>query len=276
MAENGKCVYKMGEPALIIAWMKLMVLFSLYFFRAMQNYQKDDLIPRDTSTILSSQRTGRSRTSTWSQNMSTDDASSYTATTRSGSFRNTPPGGGMPRIRSVDSSISRLRSESISSTSTIANERRLASGMSPPVPVPPTPTSAYKMMMLNNSAMGGGGGVNNVSSTDSANSASSSYSMDYENNNNNSSGNYSKSIGDEEEDIVGDESYVPWNPISSDEGVNGHHNLHLPIHHQSSDMSDYVETSVGIMNGTPSSSTADVQSPLSPYDNYIPMSPGES
>ena len=182
----------------------------------------------------------------------------------------------MPGIHSVDSCILRLRSESVSSTSTIANERRLASGMSPPVPVPPTPTSAYKMMMMNSSGLTGGGGVNNVSSTDSANSASSSYSMDYENNNNNSSGNYSKSVGDEEEDIVGDESYVPWNPIGNDEGVNGHHhhNLSLPIHHPSPDMSDYVETSVGVMNGTPSS-TADVQSPLSPYDNYIPMSPGK-
>ncbi|CAG7836505.1 unnamed protein product [Allacma fusca] len=192
--------------------------------KAWQNSAKDEFIPP--------------RTRAWTYNDSSN----------SRSFHSTPPG--MPRIPSVDGSLmSRIRTESISSSST---ERRV-SGMSPPssssIPIQSSPKSNSYSNTL-------------CSTTDSA---SSSYSMDYENNNNHSNSGsgggggsshaYSKSQDE-------DDSYVQWNP--SDE-----HNLTLPLH---PDHSDYVETSIRAVNGTPSS-TADMQSPLSPFDNYIPMSP---
>lgn len=195
----------------------------------MQNYSKEDVIPRQ-------------RTYTWnSENNSMR------------SFHSTPPAG-MNRINSMDGSL-RIRTDSMSSAG------RGGAGMSPPVPIlTPTPSISFNSPMCS-------------TGTDSA---SSSYSVDYDNNNQSHGGHllhpelYSKS-NDE------DESYVPWNPGEDQQpSLNSLGSLTLPLN---PDMSDYVDTSIVSRDSTSStaqtpSSYMEMQSPMSPFDNYLPMSPG--
>jgi len=209
---------------------------------AMDNFSKDDAIPREREVV------GRLRTYTWNNDSG-----------RANTFHNNTPPGGMNRMNSMDGPI-RIRTDSMSS------ERRSVIGMSPPVPIlsRTPPSLAFSSPMCS-------------TGTDSA---SSSYSVDYENNLNNNGHHHGsqpsggglvvssagpKSLEDE------DASYVPWNPGENPQS------LTLPL--GLGDKSDYVETSIN--NSKESSSAAqtpssymEMQSPMSPYDNYVPMSPG--
>jgi len=120
-----------------------------YYYRAMQNYSKEELAYRDVPR--------RGRTYTWNSTYS-ESAS------RPPSFASqTPPV--MTRLHSVDSGTPRLRTESMTSTDS-------RSGSSPPISISLShqtpPTISFHSPLL-------------YSTTDSA---SSSYSVDYENNNN--------------------------------------------------------------------------------------------
>jgi len=199
----------------------------------MQNYSKEDVIPRV-------------RLDTWNS----DSNSSVR------SMHSTPPG--MSRINSMDGSL-RIRTDSVSSA---AGSQTQGSnmGMSPPVPIiGPTPSISFNSPMCS-------------TGTDSA---SSSYSVDFDNNNHSMGGDhmqhdiYSKSVEDE--------SYVAWNPADDQQhSLNSLGSLTLPLNQ---DMSDYVDTSIVSRDSTSSaaqtpSSYMEMQSPMSPFDNYLPMSPG--
>lgn len=222
----------------------------------MQNYSKEDLIPRD--------RDSRRRTYTWNNDQSLGS--------RTSSFHNSsaPPG------------MSRLRTDSMSSTFSTKTTGTSGGGfgMSPPMAVPnmshQQPSFAFNSPLCS-------------TGTDSA---SSSYSIDYDNNNHHpathgsqrgssnlysgggSSGETGYSKSQEE-----DESYVPWNPSDEQQtSLNSLSSLTLPLNQ---DTSDYVETSLGSKDCTSStaqtpSSYMEMQSPMSPFDNYMPMSPGEN
>lgn len=230
----------------------------------MQNYSKDDIIPRDTR---------RSRTNTWnsSYNESSSFGSRHSSFAHHGHLNNqhgtTPPI--MTRINSLDGSSMRIRTESIGSDSRLT-------GVSPPMPI--IHNSMNPSLSFNSPL---------CSTTDSA---SSSYSIDYENNNNNHNHRFISGYQDEEED----ESYVPWNP--ADDRSNQHPQtsasnnslLTLQLQRGGTEENDYVETTIGsggVTNSASKGSTAgstsatpsshmDTQSPVSPFDNYLPMSPG--
>jgi len=205
-----------------------MLIFCLHFSRAMQNYSKEDVIPRE-----------RARTYTWNS-----ESNSMR------SFHSTPPG--MNRINSMEGSL-RIRTDSMSSAGREA-------GMSPPVPIlTPTPSISFNSPMCS-------------TGTDSA---SSSYSVDYDNNNQSQVGHLHPDIFSKSNDE--DESYVPWNPGEDQQpSLNSLGSLTLPLN---PDMSDYVDTSIISRDSTSStaqtpSSYMEMQSPVSPFDNYLPMSPG--
>lgn len=239
-----------------------------FFHRAMQNYSKEDLIPRDRDSR-------RQRTYTWNNEQQLGS--------RTSSFHNSAPPG-MTRINSIDGSMSiRNRTDSMSSTFSTRTTGTGGSGfgMSPPVPIMShqTPSFAFNSPLCS-------------TGTDSA---SSSYSIDYDNNNHHSAHHmnqhagqrsssnlyggggssgetgYSKSHDEE------DESYVPWNPGDEQQAsLNSLSSLTLPLN---PDTSDYVETSLASKDSTSStaqtpSSYMEMQSPMSPFDNYMPMSPG--
>jgi hypothetical protein len=212
----------------------------------MQNYTKEDVIPRE-----------RVRTNTWNS-----ESNSSMKSTQS-----TPPG--MNRINSMDGSL-RIRTDSMSSSTiygTAGGSIHVA-GMSPPMPIlSATPCISFNSPMCS-------------TGTDSA---SSSYSVDYDNNNHSLEGDmmhhdmYSK--GNEEEE---DESYVPWNPGEDQDqqpSLDSLGSLTLPLN---TDANDYVDTSILSRDSTSSTAQTpssymemEVLSPMSPFDNYLPMSPGE-
>ncbi|XP_035706021.1 insulin receptor substrate 1 isoform X1 [Folsomia candida] len=129
------------------------------------------------------------------------------------------------------------------------------SQMSPPVPIHTSTPS-----ILFNSP--------NMYST--GDSASSSYSIDYDNNNHSHGG--SILVGDKSND---EEEYVPFNPTEDQHLIISPKNLmnmKLPL---IPDISDYVESGKdsASSNAQTPSSYMEMQSPMSPFDNYIPMSP---
>lgn len=230
----------------------------------MQNYSKEDVIPRDRESR-------RHRTYTWNNDQ--------TLGSRTNSFHSSAPPA-MPRINSMDGSMSTYRGRTDSMSSSFSTRTSGTSGgfgMSPPVQISQTPSLAFNSPMCS-------------TGTDSA---SSSYSIDYDNNNHathhhsnhhlgsgsqrsssniyggGSSGEtgYSKSHDDEE-------SYVPWNPGEDQQPSLG--SLTLPLNQ---DASDYVETSLASKDSSSTAQTPssymEMQSPMSPYEcNYMPMSPG--
>lgn len=207
----------------------------------MQNYSKEDLIPRDP----------RRRTNTWN-----NDA---TLGSRTSSFNNSAPSG-MTRINSIDGSMStpRGRTDSMSSFSS------RGFGMSPPVPImSQTPSFAFSSPLCS-------------TGTDSA---SSSYSIDYDNNNHHPTQQRSSLYGSEtgySKSHEEDESYVPWNPGNEQQSsLNSLSSLTLPLNQ---DASEHVETSLASKDSSSTAQTPssymEMQSPMSPFDNYMPMSPG--
>lgn len=206
----------------------------------MQNYSKEDIIPRDRDT--------RRRTNTWNE---------QGLGSRTSSFNNSAPSG-MTRINSSDGSMAACRGRTDSMSSSFSSK---GFGMSPPVPIMNQPPSfAFSSPLCS-------------TGTDSA---SSSYSVDYDNNNhhhhtrNNAYGDtvYSKS---QEEDM----SYVPWNPGESEEQQTSLNSLGSPSNQDANN--DYVETSLPNKDSNSSAQTPssymEMQSPMSPYDNYMSMSP---
>lgn len=243
----------------------------------MQNYSKEDLIPRDRDSR-------RHRTYTWNNDQ--------TLGSRSNSFgvhNSAPPG--MTRINSIDGSMStcnRGRTDSMSSSFSTRTTGTTCGGggfgMSPPITVPimshPTPSFAFNSPLCS-------------TGTDSA---SSSYSIDYDNNNHHPAHNISHHSGQRGSSNIysgggssgetgyskshdEDESYVPWRPGDEQQAsLNSLSSLTLPLNQ---DTSDYVETSVASKDSTSStaqtpSSYMEMQSPMSPFDNYMPMSPGKN
>jgi hypothetical protein len=190
------------------------VFFVNYFYRAMQNYSKEDIIPPRE----------RARTYTWTNDATMKSSHSTT-----------------PAMSSSIDEFTRIRTDSMPSS----GGRMIGkSQMSPPVPIHTSTPS-----ILFNSP--------NMYST-GTDSASSSYSMDYDNNNQSHGG--SILAGDKSND---EEEYVPFNPTEdqriSPKNLMSNNILTFGV--------DYVDAGKDSM---------EVQSPMSPFDNYIPMSPGES
>jgi hypothetical protein len=156
---------------------------------------------------------------------------------------NTPPG----MIGSMDES--RIRTDSMDSEGRMFGK----SHMSPPVPILSSPPS-----ILFNSP--------NMYST-GTDSASSSLSIDCDNNNHSLGG---SRHGDKSND---EEEYVPFNPME-DQHIISPSSMKLPLH--PIDVADQIDTgkeSTSSNDLTPSS-YMEMQSPMSPFDNYLPMSPG--
>ncbi|CAL8144157.1 unnamed protein product [Orchesella dallaii] len=216
----------------------------LLILKAMQNYSKEDLIPRDRESR-------RPRTNTWNEPCLGSRTSSF--------HSSAPPQ--MTRINSIDGCMAdrRIRTDSVSSSFSTRGF-----GMSPPMAIiSQTPSFAFNSPLCS-------------TGTDSA---SSSYSIDSENNNQHilhqmgnvyaSENVYSKSHEDEE-------SYVPYDPSDEQQtSLHSFNSLTLPLN---PDASDYVETSLASKDSNSTAQTPssymEMQSPMSPFDNYMPMSPG--
>ncbi|CAL8133995.1 unnamed protein product [Orchesella dallaii] len=207
----------------------------LLILKAMQNYSKEELIPRDRESR-------RPRTNTWNQPSLRSHTSSF--------HSSAPPQ--MTRINSIAGSMAYRRVRTDSMSSSFSNR---GFGMSSPMAII-NQTSSFAF--------------NSPFCSTGTNSASSLYSIDSENNNRHilhqmgnvcaSENVYSKSHEDEE-------PYVPYAP--NDEQQTSLHSFNC----------DYVEMSLASKNSksiaqTPSNCYMEMQSPLSPFDDYMPMSPG--
>ncbi|ODM93362.1 Insulin receptor substrate 1 [Orchesella cincta] len=183
----------------------------------MQNYSKEDLIPRDRESR-------RHRTYTWNNDQ--------TLGSRTSSFHSSAPPQ-MTRINSMDGSIPGCRNRIDSVSSSVSSK---GFGMSPPVPImSQTPSFAFNSPLCS-------------TGTDSA---SSSYSIDYDNNNHH---------------------------IPQQREICMARKLATPKVKMKMNASDYVETSLASKDSNSTAQTPssymEMQSPMSPFDNYMPMSPG--